>query len=156
MRRLASGDGRSSRWCCDMVQCRVIFALILVQVCDGGYGRNVTKKWVVRNSARGESAGGTAAHPSAPLRAGFLEKREKWGTRFFLSANTYPRSARLTARRCEPPAIGKPPAGLFLRPTSTLWQFGGGPYISQLRTRQREPRLAALINHAQHFVASID
>ena len=28
-----------------MVQCRVIIALILVQVCDGGYGKNVMKKW---------------------------------------------------------------------------------------------------------------
>jgi len=27
-----------------IVQCRVIFALILVQVCDGGYRENVMKK----------------------------------------------------------------------------------------------------------------
>jgi len=27
-----------------MVPCRVIFALILVQVCDGEYGKNVMKK----------------------------------------------------------------------------------------------------------------
>jgi len=28
------------------MQCRVIIALILVQVCDGGYGENVMKKAV--------------------------------------------------------------------------------------------------------------
>jgi hypothetical protein len=29
---------------CIMVQCRLIIALILVRVCDGGYGKNVMKK----------------------------------------------------------------------------------------------------------------
>lgn len=62
-------------------------ALILVQVCDGGYRENVMKK--------GEGECPALAEHEGPL----LEKREKWGTRFLLSADSDARGAVLTVWR---------------------------------------------------------
>jgi hypothetical protein len=59
-----------------MLQCRVIFALILVQVCDGGYGKDVMKK--------DDAIGSIAAHPCKKRKDGAAtfrygkETTERW------------------------------------------------------------------------------
>jgi hypothetical protein len=82
-----------------MMQCRVIVALILVQVCDGGYGRNVMKK------AINVQAVPVLLYCFALLVPGLLVGRQSWGVRTSMRRYTACRTDSAASWRITRPLL---------------------------------------------------